>query len=123
LPQLRLGVLIVKTYVAKCGKPQLKQALSTLLRAAQDDDNTGFCLACGSEQTGVEPDARRVPCEVCGEPKVYGAEELLLRKLYYDDPPAEGRYVSDVIRTSGGVFYRNKRGRCEDAPCCGCCTI
>jgi hypothetical protein len=34
-----------------------------------------------------------------------------------------GRYISDVIRTSGGTFYRNKRGRCEDAPCCGCCTI
>lgn len=36
---------------------------------------------------------------------------------------AAGRYVSDVIRTSGGTFYRNKNGRCEDAPCCGCCTI
>ena len=21
------------------------------------------------------------------------------------------------------TFYRNSRGRCEDAPCCGCCTI
>ena len=21
------------------------------------------------------------------------------------------------------VYYRNARGRCEDAPCCGCCTI
>jgi len=31
--------------------------------------------------------------------------------------------VSNVFRTSGGTFYRNKRGRCEDAPCCGCCTI
>ncbi len=31
--------------------------------------------------------------------------------------------VSDVIETSGGVFYRNKNGRCEDAPACGCCTI
>ena len=20
-------------------------------------------------------------------------------------------------------FYRNRNGRCEDAPCCGCCTI
>ncbi len=28
-----------------------------------------------------------------------------------------------VIQTSGGTFYQNKRGRCEDAPCCGCCTI
>lgn len=35
----------------------------------------------------------------------------------------ESRYASDVFRTSGGTFYRNKRGRCEDAPACGCCTI
>lgn len=21
------------------------------------------------------------------------------------------------------TFYRNKRGKCIDAPCCGCCTI
>jgi len=35
----------------------------------------------------------------------------------------DGRYISDVFRTSGGTFYRNKAGRCEDAPCCGCCTI
>jgi hypothetical protein len=31
--------------------------------------------------------------------------------------------VSDVFQTSGGTFYRNRAGRCEDAPCCGCCTI
>lgn len=27
-----------------------------------------------------------------------------------------------VIRTSGGTWTQNSRGRCEDAPCCGCCT-
>lgn len=27
------------------------------------------------------------------------------------------------IRTSGGTFYQNRGGRCEDAPCCGCCTF
>lgn len=33
------------------------------------------------------------------------------------------RGVSDVWRTSGGrEFYRNRRGLCEDAPCCGCCN-
>lgn len=37
--------------------------------------------------------------------------------------PEEGRYISDTFRTSGGTFYRNRNGRCEDAPCCGCCTI
>lgn len=28
-----------------------------------------------------------------------------------------------TFQTSGGSFTRNSRGRCEDAPCCGCCTI
>lgn len=37
------------------------------------------------------------------------------------EPPAPEDVIT--IRTSGGEFYRNARGRCEDAPCCGCCTI
>ena len=33
-------------------------------------------------------------------------------------------YVSHGIDVgSGRQYYRNKNGRCEDAPCCGCCTI
>ena len=33
-------------------------------------------------------------------------------------------YVSHVIDFGDGrEYYRNKKGRCEDAPCCGCCTI
>ena len=32
--------------------------------------------------------------------------------------------VSHVYRfASGAIGYRNKRGLCEDAPCCGCCTV
>ena len=41
-------------------------------------DNPGFCLACGAEVEGVEPDARNYKCECCGEKRVYGAEELLM---------------------------------------------
>ncbi len=41
-------------------------------------DNPGFCIRCGAEAEGVEPDARKYECECCGEPGVYGAEELLL---------------------------------------------
>ena len=41
-------------------------------------ENPGFCIACGSEQGGCEPDAREYACENCGERKVYGASELLL---------------------------------------------
>ena len=30
----------------------------------------------------------------------------------------------DTFRfSSGHVAIRNVNGRCEDAPCCGCCTI
>jgi hypothetical protein len=41
-------------------------------------DNPGFCLACGADADGCEPDARGYECEVCGKPKVYGAEEVAL---------------------------------------------
>jgi len=37
------------------------------------------------------------------------------------------QHVSDTIVFFGDSgareFYRNRNGRCEDAPCCGCCTI
>lgn len=41
-------------------------------------DNPGFCIACGNEQGGCEPDARAYLCESCGRRAVYGAEELAL---------------------------------------------
>jgi len=42
------------------------------------EGDTGFCMACGEEAYGVEPDARGYECEVCGEKAVYGAEEVLM---------------------------------------------
>lgn len=41
-------------------------------------DNPGFCLACGNEQEGCEPDAQGYECEACGENKVYGSDEILM---------------------------------------------
>lgn len=41
-------------------------------------EDPGFCIGCGAQHEGVEPDARRYTCERCGEAKVYGAEELAL---------------------------------------------
>jgi len=41
-------------------------------------DNLGFCIACGGEHFGCEPDARNYECEECGEHQVYGAPELVL---------------------------------------------
>lgn len=42
-------------------------------------DNVGFCVACGEEADGCEPDARGYECDSCGRKLVYGASELLLR--------------------------------------------
>lgn len=45
-----------------------------------------------------------------------------------DDTPRRARYdgrsrVSNVTTfSSGATIYTNKGGRCEDAPCCGCCS-
>lgn len=47
-------------------------------RYANGLDNPGFCLACGHEQEGCEPDAHNYECESCGEKQVFGAEELLI---------------------------------------------
>ena len=35
---------------------------------------------------------------------------------------AAARWVSDYWKTGSREFYRNKAGRCEDAPACGCCN-
>lgn len=44
-------------------------------------DNPGFCIECGHEQDGCEPDAREYECESCGEAAVYGADELLIEAM------------------------------------------
>lgn len=49
-----------------------------LMEACESDEHMGFCIACGDEAYGVEPDARRYVCESCDAKAVYGAEELLL---------------------------------------------
>jgi hypothetical protein len=42
-------------------------------------DNPGFCLMCGTEADGVEPDACNYTCDCCGAEQVFGAQELLLQ--------------------------------------------
>ena len=55
-----------------------KVTLEQIMAAVESGDNIGICLACGEEQGGCEPDARKYECESCGERRVYGAEELLI---------------------------------------------
>ena len=54
---------------------------SRILAAAEESmfgiGNPGFCLKCGEDAEGVEPDARHYVCEICGTPAVCGVEEFL----------------------------------------------
>lgn len=72
----------MKAYDAKNGSVQYKPSFEDL-EAAMADGTAGFCLACGAEQGSIEPDARKSRCAACGAHKVYGAEELLLMRLYH----------------------------------------
>jgi hypothetical protein len=65
-------------------------------------DDSGFALA-------IDPDAFT-------DPEAAQAAGRYLRQSLE-------RSVSNFYRTSSGAeMYRNRRGRCEDAPCCGCCN-
>lgn len=52
--------------------------IERVIEAVQEDDGRGFCIACGEDAYGVEPDARNYTCESCGASQVFGAEELLI---------------------------------------------
>ena len=54
----------------------LKKIEAAVRRQQSSLDNPGFCLKCGLEADGCEPDARKYECEACGEMAVYGAELL-----------------------------------------------
>ena len=56
-----------------------------VLEAATSGESAGFCIACGAQTDGVEPDAREYRCDECGQPTVYGAEELLLEGLVHGE--------------------------------------
>ena len=58
--------------------PEQKPAAQTKLAEAKQKRRKPR-IEIAAVMAAVEPDARRVECESCGERKVYGAEELLFR--------------------------------------------
>jgi hypothetical protein len=56
-----------------------KISIEQVMEAIENDEYAGFCLACGEQADGVEPDARNYVCESCGARQVFGAEEILIR--------------------------------------------
>ena len=73
-------------------------------------------------------------CSRTGHPIAAGDDIIYdtdTRTAYINDDEDEGRLSftsseglrSNVFNIGGREYYRNKAGRCEDSPCCGCCTI
>jgi len=69
------------TYKARSGRTMFRPVFNKEFERLAFEGNYGFCLACGEEAEGVEPDARGYTCSSCEEPKVYGLEELVLMGL------------------------------------------
>lgn len=94
----------------------------------------GTCAACG------EPIKRGEQIAFFGRGRAEHAdcaqEEIAERRAQFGEDEAAGlepgtlandrrlaRQGLSVVRfSSGHVMTQNARGRCEDAPCCGCCT-
>jgi hypothetical protein len=74
-----------KPYLTKSGRMLNKPAAGWLTMVINEGSDTGFCLACAEDTDGIEPDAGACLCPQCGEAKLYGAEELLLMGLYFDE--------------------------------------
>lgn len=62
--------------------PRLDDVLDAVERSQCGTDTPGFCLECGEEQEGCEPDAEEIICENCGCAAVAGAEQVLLMQMY-----------------------------------------
>ena len=76
----------MRLYITKSKKRQFMPSLSDIER--MDGNDEGMCIACGSIECGIEPDASKCVCTACGEWKVYGGEQLAAMGLVYDEDEA-----------------------------------
>lgn len=56
----------------------MKIPTEKLLAAIEADSYLGFCLHCGAEVYGVEPDAKEYECDVCKKCECLRCRENLL---------------------------------------------
>jgi hypothetical protein len=66
-------------------------------------------------------------CDICGAPVPQngGNVEKVNGSWVVTHLACKASGLAEVITTrfsDGAVIYQNRRGRCEDAPCCGCCS-
>jgi hypothetical protein len=94
------------------------------------------CLAPDGVETPGEIAARTVaPCWICADPngkfRNMGAGAPVWCDACFEKEKAKtftagnvrfNRYAGYTRFASGAEVFTNPRGRCEDAPCCGCCS-
>lgn len=90
-------------------------------------DRRAPCWICGAEDGKFRQMGAATPvwCDDCyadqgvrGEDEAAGLEPGTLA----NDRRLARRGLSVTRFSFGAVHTQNSRGRCEDAPCCGCCT-
>jgi anaerobic ribonucleoside-triphosphate reductase len=75
----------MKTLIGpKSGRKYVMQSGAVLVTAAASGRHMGYCIRCGYECDGIEPDASGYACEDCGANGVYGAEQLLFMGLFHE---------------------------------------
>lgn len=75
--------------------------------------NTKYATKCADVKCGAEL-AIGTKVKWYGRGKVYGID------CHDKQGPVSTSWVATT--NSGAELYQNRRGRCEDAPCCGCCN-
>lgn len=60
------------------------RVLAAAAEAEADGSNPGFCVACGADADGIEPDAEKCVCEECNASAVYGVDQLLLCNMCHE---------------------------------------
>ena len=83
-------------------------------RYAGFDSRTGASIRPG-DQIQYDTSTRRAWLAEPGDMADMGDEQQAARRY-------NPTWVSHVWTSGGREYYRNKQGRCEDAPCCGCCN-
>lgn len=67
----------------------------------------------------------RGTCKGCLNPIIPGDIIAYVRKgaVYHVDCEGTKQITTIHFPSTGNTVFRNARGTCEDAPCCGCCTF
>ena len=78
-----------------------------------DMDITGFCLGCGNDCLGIEPDATKRRCDNCGEFLVYGIEQLVMLDIVRYEGSAPDCPACAGTGTSLGILGDLEYFRCR----------